>query len=197
MVCTRINGSGKYGFRSGKQIAILEIRDIKIRKGQPGEERSLAKMARETFWETYSGQNSPENMRIYMEEAFSESQISEELLDARSIFIYLMTGSTPAGYVKGSIRQSPPFPWFGDLLWIDRIYLYLRFQKNGLGSVLIKQMMDFSKENGLKGMGLAVWKKNLPAIAFYQKWGFEIVRSTTFLLGNDLQNDWLMFRSLE
>jgi ribosomal protein S18 acetylase RimI-like enzyme len=45
-------------------------------------------------------------------------------------------------------------------------------------------------------MWLSVWQKNPRAIAFYQKWGFEIAGTATFTIGSDVQTDWIMGRGL-
>jgi ribosomal protein S18 acetylase RimI-like enzyme len=44
---------------------------------------------------------------------------------------------------------------------------------------------------------LDVWEDNLRAIRFYRKWAFVEVGVQGFQLGDDLQNDLLMARSLE
>lgn len=38
--------------------------------------------------------------------------------------------------------------------------------------------------------------KNKRAFEFYLKWGFEIFSSQVFLLGNDVQKDWVMKKNL-
>jgi nucleoside-diphosphate-sugar epimerase len=49
-----------------------------------------------------------------------------------------------------------------------------------------------AKENGLPTVWLGVWKENAKALAFYTSFGFRIFGETDFILGNDLQKDWLM-----
>jgi hypothetical protein len=39
-----------------------------------------------------------------------------------------------------------------------------------------------------------VWERNPRAIAFYHRWGFLDVGTTTFMLGHDLQTDRVMAR---
>jgi len=54
-------------------------------------------------------------------------------------------------------------------------------------------------EAGAKGcdvMWLGVWEQNERAIAFYRRWGFLEFGHHAFMLGNDLQNDLLMARSV-
>ena len=44
---------------------------------------------------------------------------------------------------------------------------------------------------------LDVWKENPRGIAFYRKWGFEIVGEQGFQMGEELQEDWIMVRELK
>ena len=41
-----------------------------------------------------------------------------------------------------------------------------------------------------------MWEKNQRAIDFYKAFGFEKFDETRFLLGKDIQNDWLMKKVL-
>ena len=41
-----------------------------------------------------------------------------------------------------------------------------------------------------------VWEKNYRAIEFYTKWGFEKFDDTDFLLGDEVQKDWLMKKAV-
>jgi ribosomal protein S18 acetylase RimI-like enzyme len=44
---------------------------------------------------------------------------------------------------------------------------------------------------------LGVWEHNPRALAFYKRWGFEIVGRQAFLLGQDLQQDFVMVRPVQ
>jgi ribosomal protein S18 acetylase RimI-like enzyme len=56
--------------------------------------------------------------------------------------------------------------------------------------------LDEAKQNHCDVIWLDVWERNPRAIAFYRKWGFVQVGTQTFQLGDDLQNDWIMARSV-
>jgi len=49
---------------------------------------------------------------------------------------------------------------------------------------------------GARQLWLGVWEHNLRAIAFYRRVGFAQCSSHPFLLGSDLQTDWVMNRRL-
>ena len=43
-------------------------------------------------------------------------------------------------------------------------------------------------------MWLGVWQRNPRAVRFYEKCGFRRVAEATFVLGTDVQTDWVMAR---
>jgi ribosomal protein S18 acetylase RimI-like enzyme len=49
---------------------------------------------------------------------------------------------------------------------------------------------------GFQTMWLGVWEKNLRAIRFYQKWGFSKAGDKQFVLGQDVQNDFVLVRPI-
>jgi ribosomal protein S18 acetylase RimI-like enzyme len=67
----------------------------------------------------------------------------------------------------------------------------------GIGSALLQNCIDMAKEINREIIWLGVWEHNYRAIYFYTKWGFEKFAEHDFVLGNDVQTDWLMKRSLK
>jgi diamine N-acetyltransferase len=97
-----------------------------------------------------------------------------------------------AGYVK--LRESRP-PWplgTTNAIEIARLYSVVDKIGKGVGKLLMQASLDWSKQKGAQAVWLGVWEKNQRAIDFYSKWGFEKFGETDFLLGKDLQRDWLM-----
>jgi ribosomal protein S18 acetylase RimI-like enzyme len=48
-----------------------------------------------------------------------------------------------------------------------------------------------------QALWLGVWEKNERAINFYHRWGFEKFGEHDFILGDDVQTDWLMKKELK
>ncbi|MFA9491557.1 MAG: GNAT family N-acetyltransferase, partial [Anaerolineales bacterium] len=78
-----------------------------------------------------------------------------------------------------------------------RIYVEEEVVGQGLGSALMKACLEEIKTNGLGTIWLAVWQKNQRAIDFYKRWGFEKVGVKEFVVGSDVQDDFIMERSVE
>jgi ribosomal protein S18 acetylase RimI-like enzyme len=77
-----------------------------------------------------------------------------------------------------------------------RLYVESTFQGSGAGARLMEACLTEARRAGYQTMWLGVWKQNVRAQAFYQRWNFSVVGEHTFQLGADRQMDWLMERSL-
>jgi ribosomal protein S18 acetylase RimI-like enzyme len=54
-----------------------------------------------------------------------------------------------------------------------------------------------AKAAGAATLWLGVWERNPRALAFYRKWGFDVVGEHTFNLGDDPQRDFMMRRDVQ
>lgn len=80
---------------------------------------------------------------------------------------------------------------------IVRIYARKEWIGRGVGAQLMKTSLREAENAGCDVVWLGVWERNLRAIAFYRKWGFEQVGTQVFQLGDDMQNDWVMVRQVD
>jgi ribosomal protein S18 acetylase RimI-like enzyme len=54
--------------------------------------------------------------------------------------------------------------------------------------------IEQARMRGVEVLWLGVWERNEHAIGFYKRWGFELVGTHLFQLGQDLQTDYVMAR---
>jgi len=66
----------------------------------------------------------------------------------------------------------------------------------GIGSEFIRISETQAKEWGLSHIWLGVWEHNYPAQDFYKKKGFVRFSEHVFVLGNDVQTDFLMKKDI-
>jgi ribosomal protein S18 acetylase RimI-like enzyme len=102
-----------------------------------------------------------------------------------------------AGYVKLRDARVPLALKNNKALEIARIYSMNHLIGKGVGSALMKASLSMATRLEKDVVWLGVWEKNIRAIDFYKRWGFEKFDETDFLLGNDLQKDWLMKKHLQ
>jgi ribosomal protein S18 acetylase RimI-like enzyme len=79
---------------------------------------------------------------------------------------------------------------------LARIDVLKAWQSRGVGAALMERCLAEAGRRGAGLIWLGVWQANVKAQAFYERWGFGIVGTKTFLLGSDEQTDWVMSRDL-
>ncbi len=169
---------------------------LTLREAVPADARLIAQLSRETFYDTFAAQNTAGNMEKFMREQFSTDQLMAEVGAPGQYFWLAFDGTKPAGYAK--MREGDRYPEFGNRTSaeIARLYAVRDYIGRGVGSALMKHCLDQAKKMGKELIWLGVWEKNEPAIRFYERQGFRKFGEHIFLLGDDPQTDWLMWKDI-
>ena len=170
---------------------------LQIRRAEATDASLIADLSRQTFLETFAAQNSKDNMEKFMREQFSREKLMAEVMDQTNDFYIAWEEQEPAGYLK--LRKGEPIPELGDspAIEIARIYVSSRHIGKGVGQQLMQKAIDNAIEERIPIIWLGVWEKNERAIQFYTRWGFKKFSTHVFMLGDDPQTDWLMYRPVE
>lgn len=158
--------------------------------------QTLQQLSIETFNDTFKEQNSPENMKAYLESAFNTEQLEKELSTMSSQFFFVYFDHEIAGYVKVNIDDAQSEEMGAESLEIERIYIKNSFLKHGLGKHLLNKAIEIALERNKKNIWLGVWEKNENAIAFYKKMGFVQTGAHSFYMGDEEQTDLIMAKTL-
>jgi diamine N-acetyltransferase len=170
---------------------------IKITKCTLEDLPALQDISIQTFKETFEQQNSPENMKAYLEKAFNSKQLEVELSNPSSEFFFVYFDGEIAGYLKLNINDAQSEEMGGEALEIERIYIKSDFQKHGLGKYMLNKAVEIAKELNKAKIWLGVWEKNENAIGFYKKIGFVQIGEHSFFMGDEEQIDFIMMMSLK
>lgn len=170
--------------------------NINLTKCTLEDSQKLQEIGYETFKETFEDQNSSENMKAYLEEAFNINQVENELSNPSSHFFFVSFNDEVAGYLKVNTGNAQTEEMDDDALEIERIYIINKFQKLGLGKYLFNKAMDIAIEQNKKKIWLGVWEKNENAISFYKRWGFTQTGAHSFYMGDEEQTDLIMTKNL-
>ena len=156
----------------------------------------LHELSISTYYETFAHLNTSEDMQSYLDEAFGINKLCGELNNTDSDFFFLYFNDTLAGYLK--LNEAPSQTDINDssALEIERIYVAIEFQGEGLGRYLMEQAIVIAIERKKKYVWLGVWEKNEKAIQFYKKSGFYEISTHTFVMGEDVQTDYVMRKDL-
>lgn len=174
----------------------METDKISIRRAVLQDAELLASMGAQAFYQTFAASNTPEDMAAYLAGAFSVEKQAVELARSGSTFLIVEQDGNSIGYAH--LQEGPaPACIKGYLpVEISRLYVLQNWIGKGIGSKLMRACINDARVRGGDVVWLGVWEKNARAIAFYQKWGFEIAGTHEFILGKDIQQDYLMLRKI-
>ena len=80
---------------------------------------------------------------------------------------------------------------------IQRYYVDASHHGAGLAHQLMTHVVARAEAAGSTVLWLGVWERNPRALAFYRKWGFDVVAEHIFTVGNDPQRDLIMRRDVQ
>lgn len=167
---------------------------IQVRIASSADNILLAELGGRTFSETFAPDNAPEDMALYLAASFSPEKQAAELTDSKTTFLIAGIASAQVGYARLRLGL-PPYSMTGTKpIEIVRLYAATPWIGLGVGAALMTSCLEIARSKGCDTIWLDVWERNSRAIAFYQKWSFEIVGTQSFQLGRDVQRDYLMQR---
>jgi len=165
---------------------------MKIRKVNIQNVEKLSEIGKLTFAETFSSENSKEDMQKYLEEGFSTEKLKTELTDKNAEFYFAELDDKVIGYLKVNFGQSQTEIKDENALEIERIYVLKEFHGKKVGQMLFDKAIELAKKRNVEYVWLGVWEQNTRAIRFYEKNGFVAFDKHIFKLGNDEQTDIMM-----
>jgi GNAT superfamily N-acetyltransferase len=169
---------------------------INIRQATIQDNKLLAEIGAETFYDSFAADNTPEDMAAYLFASFSPARQAVELADSESRFLIAEINDEVVGYAHLRFSAAPQVIIGQKPMEIVRFYARKPWIGKGVGAHLMKGCLQEARAVGCDVVWLDVWEKNLRAIAFYRKWRFIEVGGQAFQLGDDLQQDLLMARAL-
>ncbi|WP_407371728.1 GNAT family N-acetyltransferase [Carnobacterium sp.] len=158
--------------------------------------KSLQKISIELFTDTFKDQNTEEDLKNYLEKAYNNAQLKQELTNENSTFFFLLDNEEIVGYLKLNIGDAQTEKIDENAVEIERIYIKSDRKRKGYGTFLIEKAKQFAKERNKKVIWLGVWEENLSALSFYKKNGFIQVSSHSFFMGEDEQTDLIMTKTI-
>jgi ribosomal protein S18 acetylase RimI-like enzyme len=183
-------------WKSGGLFIKNKIMALTVRIAGKEDAELIANISRNTFYETFAADNTKEDMDKFMNEQFTKEALMAEVGAEGNIFLLAFEADEALGYVRLREGEHLPALEARSSIELARIYVVGTAIGKGVGGALMKRSLQIAKEMGRQIIWLGVWEKNIRAIEFYKKWGFEKFSKHDFILGNDRQTDWLMKKEL-
>lgn len=169
---------------------------MQIRLAHLSDAIQLRDLSEVTFRDTYSQFNTPENMDAHVAKKFDLEVIKSELQNADYQYFVIENEGKLIGFAKLIPNHAEGNLEADGAIEIERFYILPELKGQNLGRKLMDFCCEWSRQQGYKIIWLGVWEHNPNAYAFYTRMGFEQYGSHIFVLGDDIQNDYLMKKSL-
>lgn len=124
--------------------------DVTVRRALPTDAQSIAAAERE-----------------YIDCAWTEHQILDEIQSRDSVFLTAEHNGAFAGYLSGSVAA--------DECEISNIAVLPQYRRRGVGVMLFGELFCELTRRGVKTVFLLVRVDNMPAVGLYEKLGFARV----------------------
>lgn len=167
---------------------------VSIRRAFADDAKVIAKLSAITFFDTFKGTCTDEDMQGFIEQHFNEKQIVAELKNEDDFYFIAFINGNAAGYIRMKeglseveiINQHKAIE-------LKRIYVLKEYHSKKIGAALMNFALDFAAEKNYELIWLGVWEHNERAKSFYNKFGFINSGVThPFPIGNTPQTDvWL------
>lgn len=168
--------------------------EIRIRLANETDAALIASLSRETFYDTFAEHNTPEDMELFMEQQFSTPELMKEVADSSNLFFLAFHEEEPTGYIKLKPGGHTDLSDTDKAIEISRLYARKSMIGKGVGKAMMMYAVQYASINHYKTIWLGVWEHNKRAIGFYHSFGFQKFSEHDFILGKDVQRDWLMRR---
>ena len=172
--------------------------EINIRRIGVDDAPALSAIARQTFYDTFTGTCTEEDMQGFLDRYYSVAQLGKELQNEETFCFFAEADGIPVAYLQ--FREDyNSFPevkkW--KALELKRIYVLKELQVKVIAQKLMDFFLEFAAENKYEAVWLGVWEHNLRAQKFYEKYGFVNSGYThDFPIGSTPQTDFWLWKFL-
>jgi tRNA (guanine37-N1)-methyltransferase len=172
-----------------------------VRQAEAADAGTLARVAAETFALACPPGTSPASIAEFIDAHLSEERFAGYLSDPARDIRVAFDDEEPAGYtmlvfgepydadVAAAIAHRPTVE-------LSKVYVLGHHHGAGIAGPLMAATLSAARERGATGIWLGVNQQNARAVRFYEKSGFAVVGTKTFLVGQELHDDFVMEQAL-
>lgn len=158
----------------------------------------LSEFGKESFIDAYKVTLPMDELRTYVEEAFSEEQIKHEIESSESIYLLCKNAKGAiCGYAKYVDSEMPDHLMHDRAIELQRLYVQNDRRGKGVGRLLSRYGDSISQQKGFKTVWLRVWDGNTTAQQIYLKWGYAFCSEETYQVGREKRKVLIMVKHIQ
>lgn len=146
---------------------------------------AVSALARTVWQATYPPLISQAQIDAMLADRYAPERIREQLDDPRQAWWVARLDAALTGFSHALLDASG--------CKLDKLYVHPDHQRRGIGAALLRAVEDWARQQQARRLWLQVNRGNTQAIAAYRKYGFRIVESRVFDVGNGfVMDDYVM-----
>ncbi len=143
-------------------------------------------IAQRTWWPVYTPILSKGQIEYMLSTMYSTPVIQGAMQDGSQTFIILYEDMIPKGFAAYGNWKEQANTWK-----ISKLYVLPDHHGKGFGRMLLDEIRNRAGQNKLEKLLLHVNRFN-PAVNFYKRYGFDILREEDAPIGPYIMNDYVM-----
>lgn len=167
-----------------------------IRRATPDDASALAVFAAEVFPLGCPG-TAPSDLDAYISAELTPARFLALMADPNIVVLVAEADERIIAYMVIARRSPHPGIPASHPAEFRKLYVAPAYHGSGAAAALMHSALAILNAEGPRSIWLSTFHQNARAIAFYKKFGFEIVGEQIFLVGTDPQKDVLMQREAE
>jgi ribosomal protein S18 acetylase RimI-like enzyme len=158
----------------------------------------IANLGAHVFTATFGHSVPPLELQAYLEEAYSTTATTKDVRDPNKDMI---VATTPDNVIIGFAlltrgTSEPCIDHLDNKVELQRIYVHPDYHGLGIGTILANRIEAMAREQGFSRIWLGVWEENFNAQKVYEKLGYGMAGDHDFTIGEVVQTDHIMVKSL-
>ncbi|HYG20991.1 MAG TPA: GNAT family N-acetyltransferase [Ohtaekwangia sp.] len=156
-----------------------------VRDAVPGDVAHIRQIAEQTWWPTYTPIVEKEQIRYMLDVIYDPTVLNKAMAEGSQTFLMLEDDDGPQGFASYSPRPEDP-----RVVKLHKLYVLPANHGKGYGKTLIEEIRQRIHQTA-DYLDLNVNRQN-PAISFYKKSGFTIIKEEDVAIGAYWMTDYVM-----
>jgi diamine N-acetyltransferase len=178
-----------------------ELQSIEIRKPLRSEIPQLAELGSNLFQQTFEGLYSDSDLKGFLQKVHSPAGVAYDWEHDCEFWIAEAAGQggaekTWVGYCKAGPVKVPVDVSTRRALELRQIYVDRAFHRRGIGEAFMQRFLELCREREIEVAYVSCYTENSRALDFYAHFGFEIVGTYDFEVGQHRDQDHILCKKL-
>ncbi|MHB1083295.1 MAG: GNAT family N-acetyltransferase [Thiobacillus sp.] len=152
-----------------------------VRRLTPQDVDAVSTLARVVWQATYPALISQAQIDAMLDDRYSPARIVQQLDIPRHAWWVAQQNQVLVGFAHATLNDAD--------CKLDKLYVHPDSQHQGIGSTLLHAVQGWARQQQAGRLWLQVNRANTQAISAYQKYGFHIIKSRVFDIGNGFVMD--------